>query len=125
MIEPSINKPIIHQRRPQSFRITIVFADVTRAGLRTGMNTTPTVDYQLLSRRSASSGGRSEESIGMQPSRREFVTTSLAGVAGLCATGGLAEAHAGVTPAPQLPPEDGYRLWLRYQPVGERAGAYR
>lgn len=51
----------------------------------------------------------------MALSRRDFVATSLAGVAGLVAR-----------PAAQRPvPEDGYRLWLRYAPPGEAAARYR
>jgi len=56
----------------------------------------------------------------MQRSRREFVTTSLAGVAGLYAAGGITASQP-----PQLAPEDGYRLWLRFEPLGERGAAYR
>jgi len=56
----------------------------------------------------------------MGVTRRDFVTTSLAGVAGLCATGG-AEADA----QQALAPEDGYKLWLRYAPPGPAADAYR
>ncbi len=56
----------------------------------------------------------------MKHSRREFVAASLAGVATLCTTGS-ADAWA----APQLPPEDGYKLWLRYAAPGEAASAYR
>ncbi len=63
----------------------------------------------------------------MTRSRRDFVATGLAGVAGLCATGALgSQAHA--TPATQRagPPEDGYRLWLRNAPPGDAAvAAYR
>ena len=51
----------------------------------------------------------------MQQTRREFVATGLAGVAGLCLPRGAA---AGSEPpaAPQLSPEDGSKLWLRYAP---------
>ena len=55
----------------------------------------------------------------MQFSRREFVGTSLAGLAGLYA-GGLMAADAGMAPS-ALPGEDGYKLWLRYAPPGEDA----
>ena len=52
----------------------------------------------------------------MRLSRRDFVTTSLAGVAGLVAR---------VSPSQTRTPEDGYRLWLRYTPPGEAAEQYR
>ena len=56
----------------------------------------------------------------MTRSRRDFVATSLAGVAGLCATGRLgSQAHAAATSQPAVTAEDGYRLWLRYAPPGE------
>lgn len=59
-------------------------------------------------------------------SRRTFMTTSLAGVAGMCTT---RAPGAAVAPPPegalQLPAEDGYRLWLRFVPPGEAAAGYR
>ncbi|HET7218478.1 MAG TPA: alpha-glucuronidase family glycosyl hydrolase [Vicinamibacterales bacterium] len=55
----------------------------------------------------------------MKPSRREFVAASLAGVAALCTKDGVTSAFAAQNP---LPPEDGYKLWLRYAPLGT-AGA--
>jgi alpha-glucuronidase len=60
----------------------------------------------------------------MTQSRRDFVATSLVGMAGLCTTAGTSSAlpfQAGVPVAP----EDGYKLWLRYAPPGESAAAYR
>jgi alpha-glucuronidase len=56
----------------------------------------------------------------MRQSRRDFVTTSVTGVAGLYATRGFPAAQP-----PTLAPEDGYRLWLRFEPLGEPAPAYR
>jgi alpha-glucuronidase len=59
----------------------------------------------------------------MQRSRRDFVTTSLAGVAGLYASRSLsAQAESA---SPHLAPEDGYKLWLRFEPPRERVAAYR
>jgi alpha-glucuronidase len=56
----------------------------------------------------------------MDISRRDFVAASVTGLAGVYATGALARS------APQrLPAEDGYKLWLRYAPVGEAAAKYR
>lgn len=55
----------------------------------------------------------------MALSRREFVTTTLAGLALLDAR--LARGNQ----AAALEPEDGYRLWLRYEPLGDAAGPYR
>lgn len=54
----------------------------------------------------------------MELSRRDFVATSLAGVAGLAAD------PLGAHRAP-LPPEDGYQLWLRYASPGEVSESYR
>ena len=58
----------------------------------------------------------------MTISRRDFVATSAAGVAGLYVThtGALAFAQGAAMPA-----EDGYKLWLRYAPPGDVAAAYR
>jgi alpha-glucuronidase len=55
--------------------------------------------------------------------RRDFVTTSLAGVAGLYAGGTLAGDPA--VRAAQIANEDGYKLWLRYAPPGAIAADYR
>ncbi len=60
----------------------------------------------------------------MTLTRREFVATGLAGVAGFCITGcatgsGTAGARA------RLSDEDGYKLWLRYAPPGDIAKNYR
>ena len=55
----------------------------------------------------------------MRQSRREFVTTGLAGVAAIYAR--QTEAGGQVP----LTDEDGYRLWLRYAPPGDAANAYR
>jgi alpha-glucuronidase len=59
------------------------------------------------------------------PSRRSFVTTGLAGVAGLYATRalGASEGADGLAQS-QRPGEDGYRLWLRYAPPGPSAAGY-
>jgi alpha-glucuronidase len=54
--------------------------------------------------------------------RREFVTTSVAGVAGLYA-GRTLDARALWQGAPA--DEDGYKLWLRYAPPGAIAAQYR
>jgi alpha-glucuronidase len=56
----------------------------------------------------------------MKASRREFVATSLAGVAGIYARQTRPPAAG-----PPLTDEDGYRLWLRYAPPGDAADAYR
>jgi alpha-glucuronidase len=53
--------------------------------------------------------------------RREFVATSLAGVAGLCATHVTASGQPVPLP-PGLPDEDGYKLWLRYAPPPPATG---
>jgi alpha-glucuronidase len=55
----------------------------------------------------------------MKQSRREFVSVSAAGIAGLYANR-VAPAHAA-----QLAPEDGYKLWLRFAPPGSNVSAYR
>ena len=55
----------------------------------------------------------------MTQSRRDFVTTGLAGVASLYVTPRSFQAAAA------LAPEDGYRLWLRYAPPGDAARGYR
>ena len=54
----------------------------------------------------------------MKSSRREFVGTSLAGVAGLYATQATLDAQH-----PRPADEDGYRLWLRYAPPPDAAAA--
>ncbi|MGO8676153.1 MAG: alpha-glucuronidase family glycosyl hydrolase [Limisphaerales bacterium] len=61
----------------------------------------------------------------MRFSRREFLTTSLAGTAGLCAGGCPTRGNAADPRA--LPPEDqaGYKLWLQYRPPGDAARNYR
>jgi alpha-glucuronidase len=56
----------------------------------------------------------------MDSSRREFVATSLAGMAGIYAAQATLDAQS-----PRPPDEDGYRLWLRYAPPGDAAAAYR
>lgn len=59
----------------------------------------------------------------MALSRRAFVATGMAGVAGLCATRAVRGDTLG-TPF-QMAGEDGYRLWLRYAPLGDAGGRYR
>jgi len=61
----------------------------------------------------------------MKLSRREFVGTGLASVAGLCA-GGLSISNA-VAAESTVPPmeEDGYKLWLRYASPGDEIRNYR
>ena len=58
----------------------------------------------------------------MKPSRREFVAASLAGVATLCTRDRIASA---IAPHAAAPAEDGYKLWLRYAPLGAAAATYR
>jgi alpha-glucuronidase len=60
----------------------------------------------------------------MKMSRRGFVATGLAGVAGLRIPNCMAGHDAALTPL-QLPDEDGYKLWLRYAQLGEVARRYR
>src|SRR5262245_44403322 len=59
--------------------------------------------------------------MGNGSTRREFVTTSVAGIAGLSISSRLDAALA----AQGMPAEDGYKLWLRYAPPGEAATQYR
>jgi len=60
----------------------------------------------------------------MKVSRRKFMTTSLAGAAGLY-VGGRAAAKDAAVAAPARPAdEDGSRLWLRYAPLANAAGQY-
>lgn len=59
----------------------------------------------------------------MALTRREFVASTLAGLATL--ETGRAWAGQATTTAPGLAPEDGYKLWLRYAPLGNVAGPYR
>jgi alpha-glucuronidase len=60
--------------------------------------------------------------MGSEQSRRDFVTTGLAGLAGLS----LASRLDGVLAAQGIPPEDGYKLWLRYAPLSsDLAQQYR
>lgn len=60
----------------------------------------------------------------MKISRREFLSTGMAGAAGLCVGGSMPITGSA---APQVHPldEDGYRLWLRYASPGDIAGKYR
>src|SRR5262245_51471394 len=60
----------------------------------------------------------------MRISRREFVTTGIAGFTGLC-VGNCTAAKAAAKTNAQLPDEDGYKLWLRYEPPGEAVKRYR
>ena len=61
----------------------------------------------------------------MKQTRREFVATSVAGVAGLCVPRGAAAASLPAAAA-QLSPEDGAKLWLRFAPPGDAVmAAYR
>lgn len=59
----------------------------------------------------------------MKVSRRDFVKTTVVGTAGLCA-GAYALRSAAAESAP-LAEEDGYKLWLRYAPSGDKAKDYR
>ena len=54
----------------------------------------------------------------MDQTRRDFLTTGLAGMAGLSAPHVIARASESPTQAARLQPEDGYKLWLRYLPAG-------
>ena len=58
----------------------------------------------------------------MDPSRRDFVITTLAGAAGAYVAGTLGADALTAAQAP-LGPEDGYRLWLRYAPPSAAAAA--
>jgi alpha-glucuronidase len=58
----------------------------------------------------------------MDFSRRDFVATGLAGAAGLYVTGSFG---ADLSADTQLAAEDGYKLWLRYAPLGATAASYR
>ena len=61
----------------------------------------------------------------MKQTRREFVSTGLAGVAGLCVPHGAAALSLPAAAA-QLAPEDGSKLWLRFAPPGDAVvAAYR
>jgi alpha-glucuronidase len=60
----------------------------------------------------------------MKISRRDFVKTTIAGTAGFCAGAHTIGTHAAELPA-ALPEEDGYKLWLRYAPLGGVAKNYR
>src|SRR6185295_3145046 len=60
----------------------------------------------------------------MRISRRKFVGTSLAGAASFWIDGYASKSHT-AEPQPQLPDEDGYKLWLRYMPPGNAAQSYR
>jgi alpha-glucuronidase len=57
-------------------------------------------------------------------SRRRFVAAGLAGAAGLYGSRAIS-AQTGAATTSALAPEDGYRLWLRYSPLGEAAAQYR
>ena len=59
----------------------------------------------------------------MDPSRREFVATGLAGLAALCVRDD-AGLHAATGPPVEFRPEDGYKLWLRFAPPGEIGARY-
>ena len=59
----------------------------------------------------------------MKISRREFVEMSMASAVGLC-VGGYAINSNAAEPQTPLPEEDGYKLWLRYAPLGDAAKKY-
>src|SRR5262245_60726854 len=60
----------------------------------------------------------------MSHTRRDFVATSAAGLAGLALKGRAANVLSAA--AAQAPPaEDGYKLWLRYPSAGGLAQRYR
>jgi alpha-glucuronidase len=59
----------------------------------------------------------------MKISRREFVEMSMASAAGLC-VGGYAINSNAAEPQTPLPEADGYKLWLRYAPLGDAAKKY-
>ncbi len=60
----------------------------------------------------------------MKLTRREFVVAGLTGAAGLCVGGEVTRTLA-AEPANSLADEDGYKLWLRYEPPGDAAKSYR
>jgi alpha-glucuronidase len=60
----------------------------------------------------------------MKLSRREFVAAGLAGATGICVGNCLAGNDAAAI-HPQLPDEDGYKLWLRYAQPGDVTRRYR
>jgi alpha-glucuronidase len=59
----------------------------------------------------------------MKTTRRDFVSTGLAGAAGVYASRAMALDVTAETI--QTPNEDGYRLWLRFAPPGGAAARYR
>src|SRR5690348_9674935 len=59
----------------------------------------------------------------MVVSRRHFVKTTVAGAAGLYV--GAHALRSGAKELAVLPEEDGYKLWLRYAPLGDAAKNYR
>ena len=62
------------------------------------------------------------------PTRRDFVASGLAGIAGLSISSRPGELFAQGPSTPLragLAPEDGYKLWLRYAPPGDAAQRYR
>src|SRR5688572_10890883 len=79
---------------------------------------------ELIINRQKNSGsiGQPRRHIKMKHSRREFVSTGIAGVAGLYAAG---SAPALAQDATALPAEDGYKLWLRYASPGAIVLQYR
>jgi alpha-glucuronidase len=61
----------------------------------------------------------------MDRSRRDFVAAGLAGVAGLCVPQTGVASQTAARAASSLADEDGYKLWLRFPPLGEAAARYR
>jgi alpha-glucuronidase len=62
----------------------------------------------------------------MKPTRRQFVATSVAGIAsGIAKRWDSRAIDAAGAQDAQLPPEDGYKLWLRYAPLGAAAASFR
>ena len=56
----------------------------------------------------------------MKATRRDFVSTGLAGAAGVYVSQALTlDLTAAATQAPSLPSEDGYKLWLRFAPPSD------
>jgi len=60
----------------------------------------------------------------MNMTRRDFVAVGLASAAGLWVGGAALHGVAAEAPG-QLPEEDGYKLWLRYVPLGDVANGHR
>ena len=120
---------------PQQFDASILSDEATAPGLPNftgafvGMacqdlaGTGMPADFDYFDYQERDFRARIERPERMTTTRRDFVSTGLAGAAGVYASRAMALDLSPETR--QTPSEDGYRLWLRFAPPGDAAARYR